>query len=171
MLLDSLPLSLTKELVAVAVTFTLVGMLTAFLLGRRLLGWAVATPVAASKKTKPGAGKRVVNDECKMLMVVNVGLRMDKGKIAAQCCHACLGAYKKAAKHHPEYVDAWYNFGQTKVCVKVPNDEELLALTQEVERAGIPHYLVVDAGRTQIPRGSRTVLGIGPAPNHLIDQF
>jgi len=29
---------------------------------------------------------------------------------------------------------------------------------------GIPVYLVEDAGRTQIAAGSRTVLGLGPAP-------
>jgi PTH2 family peptidyl-tRNA hydrolase len=29
-------------------------------------------------------------------------------------------------------------------------------------QAGLPHYLVVDAGHTQIAAGSRTVLGIGP---------
>ena len=35
---------------------------------------------------------------------------------------------------------------------------------------GIPTYFVVDAGRTQIPEGSKTVLGIGPAPESLIDS-
>ena len=29
---------------------------------------------------------------------------------------------------------------------------------------GLPVYLVEDAGRTQIAAGSRTVLGLGPAP-------
>jgi len=31
-------------------------------------------------------------------------------------------------------------------------------------KRGLPLYLVEDAGRTQIAAGSRTVLGIGPAP-------
>ena len=29
---------------------------------------------------------------------------------------------------------------------------------------GIPYCLIEDAGRTQIAAGSRTVLGLGPAP-------
>ena len=34
----------------------------------------------------------------KQVMVVRTDLKMGKGKIAAQCCHACLGAYKKCDK-------------------------------------------------------------------------
>jgi PTH2 family peptidyl-tRNA hydrolase len=34
---------------------------------------------------------------------------------------------------------------------------------------GIPLYLVEDAGRTQIAAGSRTVLGLGPAPVRVFD--
>ena len=45
-----------------------------------------------------------------------------------------------------------------------------MELTQRAEQLGLPHYLVVDAGRTQIPRGSRTVLGVGPAPDAMVDQ-
>ena len=31
-------------------------------------------------------------------------------------------------------------------------------------------YVVADAGRTQIAPGSHTVLAVGPAPGHLVDQ-
>lgn len=34
---------------------------------------------------------------------------------------------------------------------------------------GLMTYLVVDAGRTQIAAGSKTVLAIGPAPKSQID--
>jgi len=30
--------------------------------------------------------------------------------------------------------------------------------------------LIQDAGRTQVAPGSRTVLGVGPGPNELIDK-
>ena len=43
---------------------------------------------------------------------------------------------------------------------------QMLALQGECERAGLCSYVVVDAGRTQIAPGSKTVLGIGPAPVH-----
>lgn len=35
---------------------------------------------------------------------------------------------------------------------------------EKAAKKGIPLYLVEDAGRTQIAAGSRTVLGLGPAP-------
>jgi PTH2 family peptidyl-tRNA hydrolase len=45
------------------------------------------------------------------------------------------------------------------------------ALEEEAMQAGIPCYLVHDAGRTQIPAGSQTVLAIGPAPKSKIDRI
>ena len=64
----------------------------------------------------------------------------------------------------PNAVSAWQITGQAKVCVKVANTADLEALREAVKRAGLPCYLVEDAGRTQIAPGSKTVLGIGPAP-------
>ena len=46
-----------------------------------------------------------------------------------------------------------------------------LALARAAEDAGIFTYLVVDAGRTQIAPGSRTVLAVGPAPKSLVDKI
>jgi len=43
-------------------------------------------------------------------------------------------------------------------------------LIAAAEEAGVPYYVVVDAGRTQIAAGSRTVLAVGPAPKKLVDQ-
>ena len=31
-------------------------------------------------------------------MIVRTDIKMGKGKIAAQCCHAAIGAYKQADK-------------------------------------------------------------------------
>ncbi len=44
------------------------------------------------------------------------------------------------------------------------------ALEQKATALGLNTYIVHDAGRTQIPAGSQTVLAIGPAPKSLIDQ-
>lgn len=76
--------------------------------------------------------------------------KMKPGKMAAQCCHACLGAYKLARKHAPSAVRSWALTGQAKVCVKVPTEAHLFELKESLERAGICSYLVEDAGRTQV---------------------
>ena len=49
---------------------------------------------------------------------------MGKGKTAAQCCHACLGAYKRALKMRPAHVRAW-NRGQAKVVLRCDTAEDL----------------------------------------------
>jgi peptidyl-tRNA hydrolase len=89
---------------------------------------------------------------------------MGKGKIAAQCCHAAVGCYKRASKQCPNAVAAWERTGCAKIAVKCPSQEELERIAVLALERDIPLYLVEDAGRTQIAAGSRTVLGLGPAP-------
>ncbi|KAE9218621.1 hypothetical protein PF002_g16450 [Phytophthora fragariae] len=107
----------------------------------------------------------------KMVMCVRTDLKMGKGKIAAQCCHATLGAYKRASKRTPDAVRAWEMLGQAKVCLKVDSEEEMLALAERAAEHGLVNYVVVDAGRTQIAPDSKTVLSIGPAPLKAIDEI
>ncbi|KAF4036499.1 Peptidyl-tRNA hydrolase PTH2 [Phytophthora infestans] len=107
----------------------------------------------------------------KMVMCVRTDLKMGKGKVAAQCCHATLGAYKRALKRTPDAVRAWEMLGQAKVCLKVDSEEEMLALAEKAAEHGLVNYVVVDAGRTQIAPESKTVLSIGPAPLKAIDEI
>ncbi|KAM3568987.1 hypothetical protein VYU27_008901 [Nannochloropsis oceanica] len=107
----------------------------------------------------------------KMVLCVNMELSMGKGKIAAQCGHATLGAYKRAARHAPTTLRSWEYVGQAKVCLKVPTGADLQQLRALATRAGLVSYQVEDAGRTQIAAGSRTVLAIGPAPVKELDNI
>ncbi|KOS13174.1 pth2-aminoacyl-trna hydrolase [Malassezia pachydermatis] len=98
-------------------------------------------------------------------------LKMDKGKIAAQCGHATLEVYKKAKRSQPEYVHRWKQLGQTKIAIKVPDETQLLELQQTAKKLGVPAAVIQDAGRTQVAPGSRTVVGLGPAPVSVMDQL
>mmetsp|Transcript_20480 Transcript_20480/g.19707 ORF Transcript_20480/g.19707 Transcript_20480/m.19707 type:complete len:200 (-) Transcript_20480:177-776(-) len=100
----------------------------------------------------------------KMVLCVNQELKMGKGKVAAQCCHAAVGCYKKASKDCPSALKAWEYTGCAKIAVKCPTEEQMNVIMVKASEAGIPYCLVEDAGRTQIAAGSRTVIGIGPAP-------
>eukprot|EP00983_Pelagomonas_calceolata_P123406 1161001-Pelagomonas_calceolata.AAC.4 len=42
-------------------------------------------------------------------------------------------------------------------------------LAEKATAAGLPAYIVCDAGRTQIAAGSQTVLAVGPAPKSAVD--
>jgi len=103
------------------------------------------------------------NAPYKMVFLVNQELPMGKGKVAAQCCHAAVGCYKRAGKQCPSGLRAWEYSGCAKIALKCPTQDEMEEIAARALSMDIPIYLVADAGRTQIAAGSRTVLGLfGP---------
>lgn len=52
----------------------------------------------------------------KQVIVMRADLKMSRGKIAAQACHACLGTYKKA---DDLILKKWEFEGEKKVVLKV----------------------------------------------------
>lgn len=109
--------------------------------------------------------------EYKMIFVVRNDLKMGKGKIAAQCGHAAVGAYQTAAKRQPQQVRAWENSGSAKIAVKVESKEQLLAMRQQALARNFNTCMIRDAGRTQIEPNSITVLAIGPARVRELDEI
>ena len=109
----------------------------------------------------PFPGERL-NKPCKMVCVVNQSLKMGKGKIAAQVGHGAVMATMKAGAETPLKLEKWFTTGQKKVCLKGRDAEHLLELEHQAKAAGILTTLVHDAGHTQIPSGSLTVLALGP---------
>lgn len=106
----------------------------------------------------------------KMVFVVRQDLGMGKGKAAAQCCHAAVAVYNKAKKKHPEWVQDWEQAACPKIVLKAPNEETMLELAAKAYSLDLDVCVIRDAGRTQIAPGSKTVMGLGPAPSDLIDQ-
>lgn len=101
----------------------------------------------------------------KMVFVANTSLKMGAGKMAAQVGHATLGVYQQAMRSEAgrEMVKHWTRVGQVKIVVKGESTEQLVELSKASNNAGVFSYLVADAGYTQIPAGSRTVLAVfGP---------
>jgi peptidyl-tRNA hydrolase len=58
------------------------------------------------------------DDYFKLVLVIRNELKMQKGKVAAQCAHAAVSAYKQAKKY-PMILKLWENNGQTKITLKV----------------------------------------------------
>jgi len=107
--------------------------------------------------------------EYKMVIVVRKDLGMSPGKMAAQVAHAavsCALIAKKRRRHFSE----WYAEGQKKVVLRVDTLDQLRALFTEANARGITAYMVSDAGMTELPPGTVTCLGIGPAPENVIDE-
>ncbi|KDQ12801.1 hypothetical protein BOTBODRAFT_34254 [Botryobasidium botryosum FD-172 SS1] len=109
-------------------------------------------------------------EECKLVLVVRTDLGMTKGKIAAQCSHATLACYKTLSKSNPSLLKHWERTGQAKIALRCDSEDELLLLQATAQSLNLCARSIQDAGRTQIAAGSRTVLGIGPAPVKLINQ-
>jgi peptidyl-tRNA hydrolase, PTH2 family len=108
--------------------------------------------------------------EFKQVMVVRRDLGMGTGKIAAQVAHAAVMGAEKAKMHKQEWFDAWFESGQAKVVVRVQSREELMDVRKRAESISLPVVQVQDSGLTQIPPGTTTCIGIGPAPADLIDR-
>ncbi len=107
----------------------------------------------------------------KQVLVFRTDLQMSKGKIAAQAGHAAVSAAQDAFVHHKKWWEAWLFEGQRKIAVKVQNEKELGELEAAADDLGLPHALIVDRGLTEIPEGTVTCLGIGPAPAEKIDRL
>ncbi|KAG2426425.1 hypothetical protein HYH02_014784 [Chlamydomonas schloesseri] len=108
-------------------------------------------------------------EELKMVLCVNMSLKMGTGKVGAQCAHAAVGVLWSHYNSHSIAIRQWEMYGQPKIALKVSDEAEMAALEAKAGAAGIPTYIVHDAGRTQIAAGSQTVLAIGPAPKSQLD--
>ncbi|HEU4605600.1 MAG TPA: peptidyl-tRNA hydrolase Pth2 [Nitrososphaera sp.] len=108
--------------------------------------------------------------EFKQVMVVRRDLGMGTGKIAAQVAHAAVMSAEKTKAQKREWFDAWFHAGQAKVVVKVQGMDELMEVRKRAESLRLPVVQVQDSGLTQIPPGTTTCIGIGPAPADLVDK-
>lgn len=89
-----------------------------------------------------------------MYFVVNKGVGMDTGKIAAQVAHATFQAALAllGEEKHKDEILFWFESGAPKIILKASaaEFERLLSLH--------PDVVISDAGKTQVPAGTKTVL-------------
>jgi len=107
----------------------------------------------------------------KQVIVLRVDLKISKGKIAAQAGHAAVSAAEEARKRYPDWWRAWVEEGQCKIAVKARSEQELLELERKAKELRLPSALISDRGLTELPPGTITCLGIGPAPSYQVDKI
>ncbi len=108
--------------------------------------------------------------EFKQCIVIRDDLKLSPGKLAVQVAHAAVMALERAEKTDKSVVSRWKAEGQKKVVLRVPGVQDIFRLREEAEQAGLPSAIVADAGLTEIPPGTITALGIGPAQNKQMDK-
>ncbi len=106
----------------------------------------------------------------KQVIAVRTDIGMSHGKMAVQVAHAAHSAAEFARDAWKSWYRSWMDEGQKKVVVKVAGEQELRALFLSANKEDMPAYLVADAGLTELTPGTVTALGIGPAPNEIIDR-
>jgi len=103
----------------------------------------------------------------KQVIVIRLDLGLSTGKLAAQSCHACLGAYKKTNKSDKK---TWELSGAKKVVLGCEDLDQLKNLEVKAIKLKIPTYIVKDAGHTEVMPGTITAIGLGPAKETIIDK-
>jgi len=114
--------------------------------------------------------KQVLDMDFKQVIIVRRDVNMGTGKIAAQVAHAAVMGAEKVKASRRSWFSSWFAAGQAKVVVKVKNIEELMEVRKQAEELFLPVVQVQDSGLTQIPSGTITCVGIGPAPSELVDK-
>lgn len=107
----------------------------------------------------------------KQVIVLRVDLGMSEGKIAAQAGHAAVSAAEKTRKKKPDWWSTWIREGQCKIAVKAQSKQELLELEKKAKKLKLPSVLITDMGLTELPSGTVTCLGIGPAPSSQVNKI
>jgi peptidyl-tRNA hydrolase, PTH2 family len=105
----------------------------------------------------------------KAVVVLRGELRLTAGKAAVQVAHAAVMLTLAAQSKHPGVLAEWLREGQKKIALQVPTLSDLEQLDRLARSKGIPTVWVEDAGFTEVPPGTRTCLGLGPAPGPVLD--
>lgn len=109
--------------------------------------------------------------DTKQVIVLRKDLNMRKGKMIAQGCHAsvqvCIQLERNCTSFEGYPDDSpyweWLNGLQTKICVSVNSEQELLDVYEKARSANIPCSIITDAGKTEfngVP--TKTAVAIGP---------
>jgi peptidyl-tRNA hydrolase, PTH2 family len=104
-----------------------------------------------------------------MVVVVRGELRLTPGKAAVQVAHAAVMLVQRAERDAPQVLKTWLAEGQKKIALEVATLGELEDVERKARARGLPTVWVEDAGLTEVPPGTRTCLGVGPARTDDLD--
>lgn len=110
------------------------------------------------------------NFKYKQVIAIRTDLGMSRGKMAVQVAHGAISAAEKVRVFHQEEWKAWLREGQKKVAVKVTSEEDIMDLRRLAITHSLPYAIIRDAGMTELPPGTVTVIGIGPAKAESVDK-
>lgn len=104
----------------------------------------------------------------KQFIIVVDELKLPKGKLCSQVCHASICSYKLSSSTN---ISKWEILGCAKIILKVKSKQDLLDLQGMINGIEIKTYLVADAGKTIIPSGTITCMGVEISDNEKLDNI
>ena len=107
----------------------------------------------------------------KMVILVNMRLKMKCGKIASQCCHASNKAIEKIKINNNKIYNQWYFTGQKTVVLKSLNEDIFNVLKLKTRQNNINSVIIKDMGLTQVDNHSITTMAIGPYYEKELDKI
>lgn len=116
----------------------------------------------SSKRNKTGG-------KISVCMVINKSLKMSTGKIVAQIGHALFNVVATFNQKQDLY-NAWVE-SEDDLALYEASVEEIKSLSSVLHKHNVPYSKIIDAGRTQIPSGSNTVLIVGPGKANEISSL
>ena len=108
----------------------------------------------------------------KQVIIIRKDLKMRRGKEIAQGSHASMAFLLQPTNLFVGDVAEWLRGGQTKICLQVDSEQELLDLDKKAKELGLRSYVITDAGRTEfggVP--TKTCMAIGPNKSEDIDKI
>jgi PTH2 family peptidyl-tRNA hydrolase len=108
----------------------------------------------------------------KQVILMRKDLKMRRGKEIAQGSHASMSFLLKGESPNNKDVKKWMETGQTKICLQIHSEEELLEIYQQALNLGLRANIITDAGRTEfngVP--TKTCVAIGPNESNDIDKI
>ena len=109
--------------------------------------------------------------EYKMVIVTRKDLKLSPGKLSVQVAHAAVTCALETKKIMPDWFNKWQREGGKKAVVRVDSEKDFYPLKEKAKELDIFAYIVTDAGYTEVPADTKTVLGLGPAPSNVIDRI
>jgi len=107
----------------------------------------------------------------KLVIVTRADLKLSTGKLAVQVGHASVMCAFECRRKKPKWYNSWFQEGQKKVVVTASNLAELQTLEKKAQKLDITNVMISDAGLTEVPAGTITCLGVGPAPEKEINKI
>ena len=106
----------------------------------------------------------------KQIIVLRTDLKMRRGKEIAQGAHASLGGCLKYRRN--PFMRMWLDGAFAKIAVGIDGEAALLELHKAAREAGLPSYLIQDAGRTEFNgEPTYTAVAIGPGEPDVVSEL